>query len=67
MGSEAVELNFKFLRTFTINETTAEDKPYIDKMVNFVQVIFKKVLYEHKFKQIGRLPRFFLASEMQAI
>ena len=26
--------------------------------------MFKKILYEHKFKQIGRFPKFFLASDM---
>ena len=36
-------------------------------MLHFIQGIFKKVLYEHKFKQIGRLPRFFLASDMVPI
>lgn len=62
-----VELTLRFKKSFTINEQNADDKPYLDRMVNFVQVMFKKVLYEHKFKQIGRLPRFFLASDMRPI
>jgi len=36
-------------------------------MQHFVTTLIKKALYEHKFNQIGRLPRFFLPTERKSI
>lgn len=39
----------------------------MDRVLSFIQVVVKRVLYEHKFKQIGRLPRFFLSTDKKDI
>lgn len=58
-----MELTFRFRTAFTINEQSAELRPYMERVLNFIQVVVKRVLYDKKFKQIGRLPRFFLPDD----
>nr|AEX87970.1 Otiwi8 [Sterkiella histriomuscorum] len=62
-----IDLNIKYRAAFSINEQTQESRQYMDRVLNFAQNVVKKVLYEHKFKQIGRLPRFFLSTDMVPI
>lgn len=57
----------KFDTQYNFNEQGTSTPEVKNKVQNFAVKLIKKALYEHKYNQIGRLPRFFLASELQQI
>lgn len=58
------EIKITPFQSFSLNDQTSElRKKNIDQILNFVNKVVKKSLYEQDYKQIGRLPKFFNSHE----
>ena len=62
------ELKINKIAEFSFDEPfSKEQKPYKESLLTFCNLIVKLALEKNEFYQIGKLPKFFLRSEMQEI
>jgi len=60
---QPVHLKIQFGDKFSLDEQDPEKKHMMDKILNYINVIIRRTLFEHKYNQVGRNPRFFLAAD----
>jgi hypothetical protein len=67
--NQPTTLKFKLLDSFnlSLDHYSTRHQYYMDKILNFLQVLMKKALTDKKYKQVGRLPRFFNIEESVSI
>ncbi|CDW85355.1 piwi-like protein 1 [Stylonychia lemnae] len=61
------EVIINYETSFSLSSQDKEHQKYKGKILNFIQVAIKKTLYEFQFKQVGRLPRFYLHTDLQDV
>lgn len=54
-------------KEFNLDELGEDRDPAHLQVLNFLNIVVKKAFQEEKYSQIGRLPKFFLASEKRLI
>eukprot|EP00347_Sterkiella_histriomuscorum_P020908 403335999 len=58
-----VQVTINLKNSFSLDESTQKQKPFMDKLLNYVLILCKKALLDEKYNQLGRLPRFYSSFE----
>lgn len=58
-----VVVSMTYRESFSLDEQMPEQRKHMDKLLNYVLTIVKKALFEERYNQIGRLPKFFQSDD----
>lgn len=60
-------MRFRCRHVFSLDVMSDAQRHYMPQMLHFLNILAKKALQASDYKQIGRLPKFFTASDKRVI
>lgn len=67
LGNTTTTASFEYQDAIDLDELTPNAKQHLPEIMQFFDNVIKHSLKEKKYQQVGKLPKFFLASDKQEI